>query len=242
MLKIYSASGSKHATGALTLHKFTEKATDYSVTWRQVLEDDSRATKAGVVLRAQPTNVGTDSKGYTEGMMNGYYFSVYNHDGKSEFRIYKSTDATNLNMINIQYVDALTAYSGISLWYRASVSGNTNVKLLFEYSEDGGETWQKAAEVVDNAASFKQGATQIAWGLDAADGGFLMDDITFNGITYDEVVGIKDIITDSNDDSVMSRTFYDLQGRIVSEPHGGVFIEHLLLRNGKTRSNKVVIK
>lgn len=111
-----------------------------------------------------------------------------------------------------------------------------------EYSEDGGETWQKAAEVVDNAASFKQGATQIALGLDAADGGFLMDDITFNGITYDEVVGIRDIFTDSNDDSVMSRTFYDLQGRMVSEPHGGVFIEHLLLRNGKTRSNKVVIK
>lgn len=114
--------------------------------------------------------------------------------------------------------------------------------IISECSEDGGETWQKAAEVVDNAASFKQGATQIAWGLDAADGGFLMDDITFNGITYDEVVGIRDIFTDSNDDSVMSRTFYDLQGRMVSEPRGGVFIEHLILRNGKTRSNKVVIK
>ncbi|MGM9697808.1 MAG: hypothetical protein ACI3Y0_04105, partial [Prevotella sp.] len=72
--------------------------------------------------------------------------------------------------------------------------------------------------------------------------GFLMDDIVFNGITYDETVGIRDIPTDANDESVLSRTFYDLQGRMVSEPRGGVFIEHLLLRNGKTRSNKVVIK
>lgn len=240
MLKIYSASGSKHATGALTLHKFTEKATDYSVTWRQVLEDDSRATKAGVVLRAQPDKVGTDSKGYTQGLMNGYYFSVYNHDGKSEFRIYKSTDGTNLSMINIQYVDALTAYSGMSLWYRASVSGSTNVKLLIEYSEDGGETWQKGAETTDNAASFKQGATQIAWGLDAADGGFLMDDIVFNGITYDDTVGIEGITADRQYNTV--HQYFDMSGRQIQQPSNGVYIERIVTKDGKKTVRKVMAK
>ena len=143
-------------------------------------------------------------------------------------------------MINIQYVDALTAYSGMSLWYRASVSGSTNVKLLIEYSEDGGETWQKGAETTDNAASFKQGATQIAWGLDAADGGFLMDDIVFNGITYDETVGIEGITADRQYNTV--HQYFDMSGRQIQQPSNGVYIERIVTKDGKKTVRKVMAK
>ena len=135
---------------------------------------------------------------------------------------------------------ALTAYSGMSLWYRASVSGSTNVKLLIEYSEDGGETWQKGAETTDNAASFKQGATQIAWGLDAADGGFLMDDIVFNGITYDETVGIEGITADRQYNTV--HQYFDMSGRQIQQPSNGVYIERIVTKDGKKTVRKVMAK
>ena len=49
MLRVYS-SPNANGTGVLNLEKFTRKATDYSVTWRQVVTANAEY-KNGVILR-----------------------------------------------------------------------------------------------------------------------------------------------------------------------------------------------
>ena len=209
MLKIYSANSSKHATGVLNLAKFTNQATDYSITWRQVITSSNIAHKNGVLLRGNTKVVGNSSRGYTQGIYAGYYISVYNHGTATDIRMYKSTSATNLSMMTQNGIN-LSVATGQSVWYRASVSGSTKVTLKLEYSLDG-KTWQTATTTTDESEPFQMGATQFVWGLDSSHNGFNIDDLTFTGVTYDETVtGVGTIEMQSSNGVV-----YDVYGRAV---------------------------
>lgn len=209
MLKIYSANSSKHATGVLNLAKFTNQATDYSITWRQVITSSNIAHKNGVLLRGNTKVTGNSSKGYTQGIYAGYYISVYNHGTATDIRMYKSTSATNLSMMTQNGID-LSVATGQSVWYRASVSGSTKVTLKLEYSLDG-ENWKTATTTTDESEPFQMGATQFVWGLDSSHNGFNIDDLTFTGVTYDETVtGVGTIEVQSSNGVV-----YDVYGRAV---------------------------
>lgn len=209
MLKIYSANSSKHATGVLNLAKFTNQATDYSITWRQVITSSNIAHKNGVLLRGNTKVTGNSSKGYTQGIYAGYYISVYNHGTATDIRMYKSTSATNLSMMTQNGIN-LSVATGQSVWYRASVSGSTKVTLKLEYSLDG-KNWKTATTTTDESEPFQMGATQFVWGLDSSHNGFNIDDLTFTGVTYDETVtGVGTIEVQSSNGVV-----YDVYGRAV---------------------------
>ena len=109
MLRIYGAPGI-NSTGVLNLDKFTRKSTDYSVTWRQAVTS-AGSYKNGVLMRGDTLTVGSNSSGYTQGMMAGYYLNVYNDGATTQFRIYKSTASRSLNMFNSSSV-ALSAPVG----------------------------------------------------------------------------------------------------------------------------------
>ena len=240
MLKVYTAP-SRNGTGVLNLEKFTRKSTDYSVTWRQVLIT-SPNHKNGVILRGDTTTIGTASKGYTQGIMAGYYMNVYNHDGVTEFRIYKSTESTSLNMFNSATVN-LSVGTNRSVWYRASVSGTSRVELKLEYSTDGGETWELGTATTDEGGQFSQGATQFVWGLAGSQGGFLIDDISFEGITYEGVeTGIYSVEDATGE--VVREEYFDLSGRriVPGSATRGVVIRRSYLSNGAVRVDKLLMK
>lgn len=224
-LKVYS-SGGRNGSGALDLTNFTGKATDYSVTWKQYNEK-SGEYKVGVMLRAGKV-VGNSSQGYSQGFREGYLFIVNNSmtNGNSNFRIYKSTVATSLNQM-VSSGTSLNPAAGAATWYRATVKGYPMVTLTLEYSTDG-ENWTLGAQTVDNTASaFKQGATQMCWGLAAMQNSFICDDITFNGVTNDPT-GVSSVLygRKGNDNN----TIYNVQGQRVSSMSKG----NIYITNGKT--------
>jgi hypothetical protein len=173
--KAYGVTGSNNNSGVVDLGLFPSNATDYSVTWKEYIGTSDY--KVGVLLRGN-SPVGTASSGYTQGLMQGYVFIIYNVNSTphSEFRIYKSTTAINMLVNNT--VNALVPTVGQPVWYRASVSGSTAVSLTFEYSTDG-VTWTTAATASDTSTPFASGSSQIVWGLAASTGDFYMDDITY---------------------------------------------------------------
>lgn len=174
-LKIYGTGASSNATGVLDLNLFPTNAVDYSVTWKQVLSDATKQYKNGVVLRA------SGSGGYTQGIKQGYFFNAFNNNGANVtmFRIYKSTASGVISAFN--YTSAIIALeSNKPIWYRASVSGTTNVLLKFEYSADG-INWKLGTMTIDNTApAFTSGATQFVWGLSSTPDNFYLDDIAFS--------------------------------------------------------------
>ncbi|MBN2262825.1 MAG: hypothetical protein JW735_07930 [Prolixibacteraceae bacterium] len=183
MLKPYGG-GQRNATGVIDLQLFSKKATDYSVTWKQFNSDVNSDYKVGMLLRGDTLNFGTDTEGYVQGLMHGYLFIVYNTNTGSQFRIYKSNDTYNslFNLVNSS-VPSLKPASRQAVWYRASVNGENTVSLTFEYSTDGVK-WNVGANTSDNTAPvYKSGATQIVWGLAANALNFVIDDISFNGLT-----------------------------------------------------------
>lgn len=237
MLKIYS-SNSNHGTGVLNFDKFTRKATDYSVTWRQVLTADGDF-KNGVVLRGDTAMVGDGTKGYTQGMMAGYYLCVRNNNGSTEFRVYRSTD-TGISQFNGSTV-SLPLATGQSMWYRASVSGTSRVELKLEYSTDGGQTWNVGTSTTDEGGMFAQGATQYVWGLDAQRNNFLIDDISFEGITYEGVeTGIYSVEEATGE--VVREEYFDLSGRRIDPGSAmrGVVIRRSYLSDGAVRVDKLL--
>ncbi len=189
--------GQRNETGVIDLNLFSNKSTNYSVTWKQCIGSASSPYKIGVLLRGDTNNIAGSTTGYVEGMMHGYLFIVYNTGSGSEFRIYKSTDATNLNTYINNGMGSLDPDAGQPMWYRASVTGSDEVSLTFEYSTDK-IIWHTAATATDNSAtSFKSGATQVVWGLAITSIDFYLDDITFYGITLDsgelpEVIEVSD--------------------------------------------------
>lgn len=239
MLRVYTAP-SDNGTGVLNLDRFTRKSTDYSVTWRQVLAS-SGDYKNGVLLRGDTLTVGNATSGYTRGMMAGYYVNVYNHGSSTDFRIYKSTASRSLDMINSTSI-SLEATVGQSIWYRASVSGSSRVTIRIEYSLDG-ENWHDGTSTTDEGGQFQQGATQFVWGLAASQGNFLIDDLTFDGITYDEGVATSvEAPVSASPVEVVSVAYYDLSGRRI-EPAGirsGVIIRRTVHADGTVHVDKIM--
>ncbi|MCI6490641.1 MAG: hypothetical protein MSA28_00730 [Prevotella sp.] len=222
-LKVYSANG-RNGSGALDLTRFTAQSTDYSVTWKQYNGTDNDY-KVGMMLRAGKV-VGTSSQGYSQGFREGYLFIVYNHpsSSNSEFRIYKSTASTNLSMMVNQGAGVLPE-KGTPMWYRATVKGYPIVTLTFEYSTDG-ETWVLASQTMDSNNAFSSGRTQVAWGLAAMQHSFYLDDITFEGVTYDPTHVTPTLQSAT---SAPQSAIYNLKGQRVTSMKAG----EIYITNGK---------
>ncbi len=222
-LRIYSAGG-RNGSGALDLNRFTSEATDYSVTWKQY-NTTSNEYKVGMMLRAGDI-VGTASAGYSQGFRNGYLFIANNNYSRSttEFRIYKSTSATDLKMM-VNNSTTVSPAIGEAMYYRATAQGYPITTLTFEYSTDG-ENWTVASQTVDSSNAFSTGGTQIIWGLAAMQNAFIIDDITFDGVTYDPT-GITDNIKHSG--NANDNVIYNLQGQRVNTMRKG----EIYITNGK---------
>lgn len=240
MLRVYTAP-SANGTGVLDLERFTRKSTDYSVTWRQVVTS-AGSYKNGVLMRGDTLTVGSNSSGYTQGMMAGYYLNVYNDGATTQFRIYKSTASRSLNVFNSSSV-ALSAPVGKSIWYRASVSGTTKVTLKIEYSTDG-ENWNVGTVTTDEGGDFRQGATQFVWGLAASTNNFLIDDIAFEGITYDEGVVTGIMSAEESAVGVDYEEYYDVAGRRIrpGDVPRGIVIRRSHLTDGTVKVEKILKK
>ncbi|MCF0203614.1 MAG: glycosyl hydrolase family 98, partial [Bacteroidaceae bacterium] len=177
--------------------------------------------------------------GYTQGMMAGYYLSVYNNGANTEFRVYKSTAARTLAMINSTSVP-LSFERKQSVWYRASVSGTQKVTLKLEYSFDG-ENWELGTATTDDGGMFQMGATQFVWGLAASKANFHIDDIVFKGITFDEsVTAVRSI--DSTPAEVLREECYDMAGRRVQKQsvQNGIVIIKQYMGDGTVQTKKVM--
>ena len=180
-LRPYSG-GARNATGVMDLSLFPTDATDYAISWKQAVGTENTDYKAGVLLRGGPV-VGTNATtGYVQGIRSGYVFIVFNNPTAatkhSEFRIYRSTTATGLDlMVNINNVNSLVPTAGQPVWYRASVSGSSPVTLKFEYSIDS-LNWNLVVTQTDATNAFTTGATQIVYGLGTPNYNFYMDDIS----------------------------------------------------------------
>jgi len=174
--------GNRNATGIVNLNLFPTNASDYSVTWKQSVGSASTDYKVGVLLRGN-SPVGDASTGYVQGMMNGYVFIAYTAGGAatphSEFRIYRSTSATSLNVLVNLTVNGLIPTVGQSVWYRASATGSTSVNLKLEYSTDS-INWNIGATATDASTVFTSGATQLVYGLGSGNYNFYVDDIAFS--------------------------------------------------------------
>ena len=170
--------------------------------------------------------VGTSSQGYSQGFREGYLFIVYNHpsSSNSEFRIYKSTASTNLSMMVNQGAGVLPE-KGTPMWYRATVKGYPIVTLTFEYSTDG-ETWVLASQTMDSNNAFSSGRTQVAWGLAAMQHSFYLDDITFEGVTYDPTHVTPTLQSAT---SAPQSAIYNLKGQRVTSMKAG----EIYITNGK---------
>lgn len=179
-LKIYSG-GARNATGALNLNLFPTDASNYSVTWKQLIEapGTGKEYKNGVLLRGTAPE-GTATTGYVQGLKQGYLFIVYNSGTSTpQFRIYKSTTATSLAML-VNSSGGVVPTANKPLWYRASASGTNPVNLKLEYSVDS-ISWNTGAQTTDAASPiFASGSTQFVWGLAAASYDFYVDNITMN--------------------------------------------------------------
>src|SRR5574344_209050 len=198
-LKIYSCTNTRNGSGVINLNRFGDASTNYSVTWKQILSSTENNYKIGVLMRGDTASVGTSSAGYTQGIMAGYLFSVFNNESgnNSEFRIYKSTKETNLSMLANSSVSTVNPSAMQPMWYRATVTGTSPVTLTFEYSSDS-TTWTTASTYSDANSSFAIGATQFVWGLGAASSNFYIDDILFNGVTYSKEIKLPMTVTRIN--------------------------------------------
>ena len=121
---------------------------------------------------------------------------------------------------------ALQTSQGTPVWYRVSVNGYPIVNLTFEYSTDG-ENWTIGAQTVDASGSFQSGSTQIAWGLDATASNFFLDDITFDGVTFDPTA-VKGVMSEAGNDGGTA-DIYNLQGQKVRSMKDG----NIYITNGK---------
>ncbi len=178
------SGGARNATGAMNLDLFPGDATDYSVTWKQSVASNVDY-KVGVLLRGN-TPEGTATTGYVQGIRQGYLFIVYTAKGATtpytQFRIYRSTAATNLPVYVNNQVNGLNPAIGQNMWYRASVVGSNPVNLKFEYSVDS-TIWITAATATDASATPSlSGSTQLVWGLGSPSFNFFLDDITYRSL------------------------------------------------------------
>ena len=243
MFKPYSGND-RNATGIFNLNAFSNKSTDYSVTWKQCLGVVSATDyKIGMVLRADPSKVGDASTYYAQGIMQGYVFIAYNvNAARTEFRTYRSTSSTSLAMLSNTSVSTLMPVAGQPIWYRASVTGSSNVALKFEYSTDS-ITWNAGTSTTDaNLPAFTSGGTQIIWGLGVGNLDFYLDNITFYGIESVTGTGLSPNV--KNNSTVVSREYFTVTGIRVNEKDNlkGLFIVRNHLSDGSVSSSKVLFK
>jgi len=231
----------RNATGIFNLNAFSNKSTDYSVTWKQTLGVVAGTDyKIGMVLRADPTKVGDASTYYAQGLMQGYVFIAYNVNGaRTEFRTYRSTSSTSLFLLSNTSVNALMPAAGQPIWYRASVTGSSNILLKFEYSTDS-ITWNAGTTTTDsNTPAFTAGGTQIIWGLAVGNLDFYLDNITFNGIESATGTALKPVL--QSNARIVSREYFTVTGIKVSERDNlkGLFIVRNRMSDGTVTTEKV---
>lgn len=243
VLKPYGG-GQREGTGVLNLNRFSKKATNYTITWKQCLGSATENYKIGVLMRGNPDSIGTGSNGYyVTGMMQGYLFIANTNRGSSNTscRIYKSTKATSL--INVAMTDVnLNPTATQPIWYRASVSGNAVVYLKLEYSTDG-TTWKTGTSFTDNDASFKVGGTQLVWGLGAYSLDFNYDDIIYNGVALDEGMATDIIPLTGDAPTVVSTAYFNLLGQRIPKLRvglKGLILEVNTMSDGTIRTSKVL--
>jgi hypothetical protein len=242
VLKPYSG-GQRNATGVINLGLFSGKGADYSVTWKQYVAG-GKDYKVGVLLRGDASKIGDASTGYVQGLMQGYLFIAYTKaSGGSEFRIYKSTSSYNtLSMqINNTSITTFTPTAGQPIWYRASVSGSSNVSLKLEYSTDN-VNWNTGATYNDNITPFAYGSTQLVWGLNVGNVDFYYDNITFTG-TEAVTTWINPNQFTKDGLTVVSQEFYTVTGIRVNNYYNnlrGLYIVKSRMSDGSIISSKVL--
>jgi hypothetical protein len=128
-----------------------------------------------------------------------------------------------------------------AVYFRASAQGSSSVTLTFDYSLDG-VTWTNVARTNDATAARRlQGATQIVWGLAAATTGIYLDDITFQGVTYDAALTDLPILSETDLLQPVRRVFYSLTGLPLRQPmRGSLVIERRFFQDGRIESRKVI--
>ena len=98
------------------------------------------------------------------------------------------------------------------------------------------------ASTADEGGTFQKGATQFVWGLASSTNNFLVDDITFEGITYDE--SVTEVISAPLDETadVVREEYFDLSGRriIPGDATKGVMIRRSYLSNGTVKVDKLL--
>lgn len=246
MFKPY-AGGQRNATGVMNLNLFPQKATDYSVTWKQYLGTLSES-KIGVLLRGDTEKTGDASTGYVQGIMQGYLFIAYTvPSARTDFRIYRSTGTYNsLELLVNTTAAGLKPTAGQPVWFRASVSGSSGANLLFEYSTDG-ITWYTGASTKDEKRPrYESGATQIVWGLAAGNLDFYLDDIAFDGFSEDSGLTSIDVNNLDKDKQVLAEEYYTIMGQRVynTSKHNlkGFYIVKSIMSDGSFESRKVYFK
>jgi len=175
--------------------------------------------------------------------MQCYVFIAYNvNAARTEFRTYRSTSSTSLAMLSNTSVSTLMPAAGQPIWYRASVTGSSNVALKFEYSTDS-ITWNAGTSTTDaNLPAFTSGGTQIIWGLGVGNLDFYLDNITFYGIESVTGTGLSPNV--KNNSTVVSREYFTVTGIRVNEKDNlkGLFIVRNHLSDGSVSSSKVLFK
>ncbi|MFA9390362.1 MAG: glycoside hydrolase family 98 domain-containing protein [Prolixibacteraceae bacterium] len=184
--------GERNGTGVANLTLFPADSANYSVTWKQAIGTKGKDYKVGVLLRGSQMPEG--GAGYVNGIMQGYVFIVYNAGGAttphSEFRIYKSSEATNLNMLVNNSVNTLVPLARQPMWYRASANGIESTELILEYSSDN-LNWFVGATFTDQTTTYPNGKTQLIWGLAAGNWDFYLDDIGYNSYHPNTAISVS---------------------------------------------------
>ena len=119
------------------------------------------------------------------------------------------------------------------------MSGSSSVVLKLEYSTDS-VTWQTGSTTTDLSGTFQSGSTQLLWGLAASQNNFFVDNIIFNGTTYDpSVTSVNPVSANAY---VISTEYYNLIGQRLNSPEKGVMIVKMNMSDGSVKTIKVLNK
>lgn len=172
-LKAYSVGGS-NGTGVADLDLFSTSEVDYTVQWKEYY--GTVGGKKGVLLR------GAGSCPYAVGMKQGYLFVAQNNeDNTITLKPYIAT-ANGLTEKN-NFTTSFKVMPNEPCWFRATAYNN---QLKFECSNDS-LNWVGGDATVFSDDTYKYGATQLIWGLNAENFSWMMDDI----LSFSRVVSVS---------------------------------------------------
>jgi len=162
--KAYSA-GTTNGTGVADLNLFPDNVTNYSMVWKEYF--GIAGGKKGILMR------GTDTCTYATGMKQGYLFIVLNNaDSTVTLKPYVA-NASGL-IAKPTFTTSFKVIPGQACWFRASTEGN---QITFECSTDS-LTWVGSLVASYTDETYTTGSTQLIWGLNANNFGWMMDNIT----------------------------------------------------------------